>query len=64
MTRSPRSTGLTGLARAGFDDLGRADADLAELAELTGVDRDELVASAEAAADPDSAVSALLVIVR
>lgn len=64
MTRSPRSIGLTGLARAGFDDLGRADADLGELGELTGISRDELVASAELAADPDGAVAALLRIAR
>ncbi|MFB8892813.1 MULTISPECIES: bifunctional [glutamine synthetase] adenylyltransferase/[glutamine synthetase]-adenylyl-L-tyrosine phosphorylase [Microbacterium] len=64
MTRSPRSTGLTGLARAGFDDLARADADLAELAELTGIEREELVGSAELAADPDGAVAALLRIAR
>ncbi|KAA9087064.1 bifunctional [glutamine synthetase] adenylyltransferase/[glutamine synthetase]-adenylyl-L-tyrosine phosphorylase [Microbacterium radiodurans] len=64
MTRDPRSSGLTGLARAGFDDLGHADAQLSELAELTGIPRAELVASAETAADPDGAVTALVRVAR
>lgn len=64
MTRGSRTVGLTGLARAGFDDLSRADEHLVELAELTGASRDDLVTAAEAAADPDGALSALLSIAR
>ncbi|QLD12972.1 bifunctional [glutamine synthetase] adenylyltransferase/[glutamine synthetase]-adenylyl-L-tyrosine phosphorylase [Microbacterium oleivorans] len=64
MTRGSRAVGLTGLARAGFDDLGRADEHLVELAELTGTSRDDLVVAAETAADPDDALSALLSIAR
>lgn len=64
MTPGPRSTGLTGLARAGFSDLARADAQLGELVDLIGADRVELVDAAEAAADPDGAVDALVRIAR
>lgn len=64
MIRGPRAVGLTGLARAGFDDLGRADEQLGELSAATGLPRDELVAGAELAADPDGATDALLSIAR
>ena len=64
MTRGSRSVGLTGLARAGFHDLGPAGEQLDELAELTDVTRDELVSAAEAAADPDGAVASLVRIAR
>ncbi len=59
-----RSTGLTGLARAGFSDLARADEQLGELVQLTGLDRDALIGDAEAAADPDGAIASLVRIAR
>ncbi len=64
MTSGPRSTGLTGLARAGFGDLTRADEQLDELIGLVGLERDALVADAERAADPDGALAALVRIAR
>ncbi|RLK49470.1 bifunctional [glutamine synthetase] adenylyltransferase/[glutamine synthetase]-adenylyl-L-tyrosine phosphorylase [Microbacterium telephonicum] len=58
------STSLTALARLGFAELSRADAGLDELAELVGIPRDELVADAARAADPDEALAALVRVAR
>ncbi|UOQ89311.1 bifunctional [glutamine synthetase] adenylyltransferase/[glutamine synthetase]-adenylyl-L-tyrosine phosphorylase [Agromyces endophyticus] len=44
------------LARAGFDDLGRASTVLEQLTVATGVDGEDLLAALGAAADPDSAL--------
>ncbi|WP_350346744.1 bifunctional [glutamine synthetase] adenylyltransferase/[glutamine synthetase]-adenylyl-L-tyrosine phosphorylase [Agromyces sp. G08B096] len=49
---------LGALARAGFDDLGRAAEHIRELASATGVAADELAAAFAGAADPDAAVVA------
>ncbi|MFG6476648.1 bifunctional [glutamine synthetase] adenylyltransferase/[glutamine synthetase]-adenylyl-L-tyrosine phosphorylase [Microbacterium sp. P06] len=64
MTTGDRSTSLTDLARRGFSRLTEADALLGELAELIGVDRADLTASASRAADPDEALSGLVRIAR
>ncbi|MGI6877691.1 bifunctional [glutamine synthetase] adenylyltransferase/[glutamine synthetase]-adenylyl-L-tyrosine phosphorylase [Microbacterium sp. gxy059] len=58
--RSPRAH----LARAGFVDLDEASAGLDELAELTGFDRERLVAGAALAADADESVRSLGAIAR
>lgn len=64
MASGERSSGLTGLARAGFGDLGAADAALTELADLVGADRAALTTGAERASDPDAALAALVRIAR
>ena len=50
---------LGGLARAGFDDLERAAADLADLASTTGTDGERLLAAFSHAGDPDEALGAV-----
>jgi glutamate-ammonia-ligase adenylyltransferase len=64
MSSSTRSTALTGLARAGFSDLGETDALLDELSELLRLPRASLTVHAERAADPDEALQALARIAR
>ncbi|MCR2761914.1 bifunctional [glutamine synthetase] adenylyltransferase/[glutamine synthetase]-adenylyl-L-tyrosine phosphorylase [Microbacterium sp. zg.B48] len=64
MSTSERSQSLTHLARLGFSRLGEAEAQLVELEELLGLERDVLTASAVHAADPDAAVSGLTQIAR
>ncbi len=59
-----RSSALTDLARRGFSDLGEAEALLTELEELLGLPRDELVADAATAADPDAALTAIARVAR
>ncbi len=64
MASGARTSGLTDLARRGFSELSEADAHLTELSELTGLDRDDLVASANLAADPDQALRSVLRVAR
>ncbi|MGV9193093.1 bifunctional [glutamine synthetase] adenylyltransferase/[glutamine synthetase]-adenylyl-L-tyrosine phosphorylase [Microbacterium sp. MC2] len=64
MASRVRSTALTALARAGFSDLTAADVCLTELAQLVGLPREDIVAEAGGAADPDGAVAALVRIAR
>ncbi len=64
MASRVRSTGLTALARAGFSDLTAADACLTELTDLVGLPREQIVAEAGGAADPDGAAAALVRIAR
>lgn len=64
MSTSERSQSLTHLARIGFSRLAEAEAELAELAQLLGLDRGELIAPASGSADPDAAVTALTRIAR
>ncbi|WP_221584473.1 bifunctional [glutamine synthetase] adenylyltransferase/[glutamine synthetase]-adenylyl-L-tyrosine phosphorylase [Microbacterium sp. G2-8] len=64
MTPPARPSIRSVLARAGFADLSDASAALDELAELTDVGRDDLVAGAARSADPDAAVRAVLAIAR
>ncbi|GAA1692879.1 bifunctional [glutamine synthetase] adenylyltransferase/[glutamine synthetase]-adenylyl-L-tyrosine phosphorylase [Microbacterium sediminicola] len=64
MSSSDRSTGLTSLARSGFDDLSGADVLLDELAEALGVAREVVVAPSGEAADPDAALRALVRVAR
>ncbi|MFV0374613.1 bifunctional [glutamine synthetase] adenylyltransferase/[glutamine synthetase]-adenylyl-L-tyrosine phosphorylase [Microbacterium sp.] len=64
MTAGARTSGLTGLARVGFSELSEADASLAELGDLVGLERAELLAGAESAGDPDGALAALLRVAR
>ena len=59
-----RASSLTLLARQGFTELSRAEELLAELAELVGEDRDSILTHAELAADPDTALEALVMIAR
>lgn len=62
MTRPPLS--LTALARAGFVGLSSVRAELDELADLSGLDPEVLLGALSAAADPDSALSASLRLLR
>ncbi|NUU08543.1 bifunctional [glutamine synthetase] adenylyltransferase/[glutamine synthetase]-adenylyl-L-tyrosine phosphorylase [Leifsonia sp. C5G2] len=62
MTRPPLS--LTALARAGFVRLSSVRAELDELAELSGLDPEVLLGALSAAADPDSALSSVLRLLR
>ncbi len=64
MSSSARSSGRTALARMGFSELSEAEAMLGELAESVDIPRDDVVASAHRAADPDGALSALVRIAR
>ncbi len=64
MSTSERSQSLTHLARLGFSRLAEAEAELLELEELLGVERQELTAPAAHSADPDAAVSGLTRIAR
>ncbi|MFT4229876.1 MAG: bifunctional [glutamine synthetase] adenylyltransferase/[glutamine synthetase]-adenylyl-L-tyrosine phosphorylase [Microbacterium sp.] len=64
MTSRDRTSARTGLARFGFGSLGEADELLSELGETTGVGRDELLAEASLAADPDAALSGMVRIAR
>jgi len=64
MSTSERSQSLTHLARLGFSRLTEAEAELAELEQLLGLERDALTGPASESADPDAAVSALIRIVR
>ncbi|MDJ1115372.1 bifunctional [glutamine synthetase] adenylyltransferase/[glutamine synthetase]-adenylyl-L-tyrosine phosphorylase [Microbacterium dauci] len=64
MASSERRVALTDLARAGFADLSASSEALDELSELTGVAREDLLRSAERAADPDGAVQASVRIAR
>ncbi|ALJ20463.1 bifunctional [glutamine synthetase] adenylyltransferase/[glutamine synthetase]-adenylyl-L-tyrosine phosphorylase [Microbacterium sp. No. 7] len=63
MTRE-RASSRTLLARLGFGDLTRADELLTELTELIGRDREEILAHAELAADPDAVLEALVKVAR
>lgn len=62
MTRPPLS--LTALARAGFVGLSSVRAELDELAERSGLDPEVLLGALSAAADPDSALSSVLRLLR
>jgi len=64
MLSADRSSTLTELARHGFGRLQAAESALAELESATGVDRASVLADADAAADPDGAVDALVRIAR
>jgi glutamate-ammonia-ligase adenylyltransferase len=64
MAAPERSSALTALARIGFADLAAADACLVELERLIGVPREQLVADAASAADPDCATAGLVAIAR
>src|SRR5689334_10324119 len=57
---SRRTSLLGALARAGFDDLDRASATVATLAESSGVAADTLIGAFSLAADPDAASAATL----
>ncbi|MFT4215457.1 MAG: bifunctional [glutamine synthetase] adenylyltransferase/[glutamine synthetase]-adenylyl-L-tyrosine phosphorylase [Microbacterium sp.] len=59
MTTSERTMGRTALARAGFGELGEADALLDELSDVLGVTREEILVGADEAADADGALVAL-----
>ncbi|BDZ38159.1 glutamate-ammonia-ligase adenylyltransferase [Microbacterium suwonense] len=63
MVRPDASASLSALARLGFDELTEASAALTELAELTGLERAELVDGLRAA-DPDAAAAGILRIAR
>ncbi|MGN7965280.1 bifunctional [glutamine synthetase] adenylyltransferase/[glutamine synthetase]-adenylyl-L-tyrosine phosphorylase [Microbacterium sp. 22179] len=63
MARPDDSFSLSALARLGFDELGEAAEALAELAELLGRSRAELLTEADAA-DPDAAVRGMLRVAR
>ncbi|WP_363331434.1 hypothetical protein, partial [Microbacterium sp. 69-10] len=63
MARPDASVSLSALARLGFVELTAASAALSELAELTGLDRAELI-DGLGAADPDAAVAGILRIAR
>ncbi|MCI1018258.1 bifunctional [glutamine synthetase] adenylyltransferase/[glutamine synthetase]-adenylyl-L-tyrosine phosphorylase [Microbacterium sp. C5A9] len=63
MARSDDSVSLSALARLGFAELSDAAANLAELADLLGVDRATLLDGA-VAADPDAAVDGMLRVAR
>jgi len=64
MSSIERSSVLTGLARDGFGELGDADALLTELSSTLDMERDEILRGASGAADPDSALAALVRIAR
>jgi glutamate-ammonia-ligase adenylyltransferase len=64
MSSSPRSSALTGLARAGFGDLSETEPLLDELSTLTGLAREGLTRDADKAGDPDQALHALVRIAR
>ena len=61
---SRRSTSLSDLARRGFSELSTAAALVDELAGLTGLPVDSLLASAASAADPDRALTGFIRIAR
>lgn len=63
MARPDASVSLSALARLGFVELSAASAALTELAELTGLERGDLVEGLTAA-DPDAAVAGVLRIAR
>lgn len=63
MARPDASFSLSALARRGFAELSEASAMLDELAQLTGVPRDELLGDLEAA-DPDAALTGLVRVAR
>ena len=63
MARPDASVSLSALARLGFVELTAASAALSELAELTGLERAELI-DGLGAADPDAAVAGILRIAR
>ena len=64
MSRTSRTSSLTGLARAGFTELSVAEASLAELQTLIGMPREVWQDDVSVAADPDLALSALVQIAR
>ncbi len=64
MSSGSRTTALGSLARLGFARLGETDDLLAELASATGITRDELLADAAVAADPDEALGGLVRVAR
>lgn len=63
MARLDDSVSLSALARLGFTELSAAAAGVTELAELTGLQRAEVV-DASVAADPDAAVAGMLRVAR
>ena len=63
MSRPDASVSLSALARLGFDELSAASAGLAELSELTGLDRAALLDGLDAA-DPDSALTGMVRVAR
>lgn len=64
MARPVDSVSLSALARLGFTELSAAAQSLAELSELTGVDRGVLLDGAAGGADPDAAIAGMLRIAR
>ncbi|HEX5728134.1 bifunctional [glutamine synthetase] adenylyltransferase/[glutamine synthetase]-adenylyl-L-tyrosine phosphorylase [Microbacterium sp.] len=64
MSTSERSQSLTHLARQGFSRLAEAEAQLAELEELLGVERTALTGPAAHAADPHAAVGGIIRVAR
>ncbi len=64
MSGLERTSARTALARDGFGEIGEADELLTELAEVLGMPREELLAGADAAADPDGALAALARVAR
>ncbi|TQJ32113.1 bifunctional [glutamine synthetase] adenylyltransferase/[glutamine synthetase]-adenylyl-L-tyrosine phosphorylase [Microbacterium sp. SLBN-146] len=64
MTATERASSLTHLARLGFSQLTETEALAQELEETTGSRRDDLLAPASVAADPDSALESLVRIAR
>ncbi len=64
MSTSERSQSLTHLARIGFSRLTEAEAELVELEQLLGLEREALTGPASRSADPDAAVSSLTRIAR
>ncbi|HWU27724.1 MAG TPA: hypothetical protein VN041_01345, partial [Microbacterium sp.] len=63
MARPDASVSLSALARLGFVELTAASAALTELAELTGLERADLVEGL-GSADPDAAAAGILRIAR
>ncbi|WEK59925.1 MAG: bifunctional [glutamine synthetase] adenylyltransferase/[glutamine synthetase]-adenylyl-L-tyrosine phosphorylase [Candidatus Microbacterium colombiense] len=64
MARPDDSVSLSALARLGFSELSEAAADLAELAEILGIPRSEILDGAARAPDADAAVRGMLRVAR
>lgn len=64
MSTTDRSSALTDLARRGFSNLGEAEANLTEISDAVGIQRETLLRESARAADPDAALSGLVRVVR